>query len=294
MTRTVFIIFSALAAPTSAWLQPLAQRCARAGRVAQPLPHADDHDACAPLLAEPLPPAFAAANRVLVSAVKGAIDHAYKGRDVARFYVLETIARVPYFSYLSCLHLYESCGMRTSVKLMRMHYAESDNELHHLLIMEALGGSDKFADRFVAQHLAFTYYWYCVLMYLVHPRAAYHLSELIEQHAFQTYDAFLRENEDELRRQPVPEVARRYYEGDDLMNHYMLHGDDARAARPAPPAAARPPPRARRKRRKLRTLYDVFLEVRDDEGAHWDMLAHLVSYDALEAPEGCEVPLSMA
>jgi len=38
---------------------------------------------------------------------------------------------------------------------MRRHYAEADNELHHLLIMEALGGADRFADRFIAQHLAF-------------------------------------------------------------------------------------------------------------------------------------------
>ena len=40
---------------------------------------------------------------------------------------------------------------------MRLHYAEADNELHHLLIMEALGGSEAFVDRFVTQHLAFVY-----------------------------------------------------------------------------------------------------------------------------------------
>ena len=28
-------------------------------------------------------------------------------------------------------------------------------------------------------------------MYMVHPRAAYHLTELVEDHAYRTYDAFL-------------------------------------------------------------------------------------------------------
>ena len=137
------------------------------------------------------------------------------------------------------------------------------------------GSSSRSSDRFVAQNLAFAYFWYCVAVYLVHPRAAYHLSELIEEHAYGTYDAFLREHEAELRQQPVPEVARRYYEGGDPMNRYMLHGDAGK--------------HTWRKPRKLRSLYDVFIEVRDDEASHWDTLVRLVSYDSLDAPEGCDV-----
>ena len=124
--------------------------------------------------------ALSTINKAIITSMKGVIDFAYNGRDIQRFYVLETIARVPYFSYLSCLHLYETLGMRKNMQLMRIHYAEADNELHHLLVMESLGGSDAFADRFVAQHLAFAYYWYCVAVYIFHPRMAYHLSELIE------------------------------------------------------------------------------------------------------------------
>ena len=33
------------------------------------------------------------------------IDALYKDKPYQRFYVLETVARVPYFSYISCLHL---------------------------------------------------------------------------------------------------------------------------------------------------------------------------------------------
>ena len=43
-------------------------------------------------------------------------------------------------------------------------------------------------------------------------QAAYHLSELIEDHAFNTYDAFLSEKAAELRKLPVPAIARAYYE----------------------------------------------------------------------------------
>ena len=63
-------------------------------------------------------------NTLVVDSLKGMIDKAYTGRDIPRFFVLESLARVPYFSYLSCLHLYESLGMRGNARLMRLHYAE--------------------------------------------------------------------------------------------------------------------------------------------------------------------------
>lgn len=49
------------------------------------------------------------------------------------------MARVPYFAYLSVMHLRETFGERGLGDKMRTHYAEADNELHHLLIMESLG-----------------------------------------------------------------------------------------------------------------------------------------------------------
>ena len=38
------------------------------------------------------------------------LDRLYDGRPIQRFWFLETIARIPYFSYVSMLHLYESFG----------------------------------------------------------------------------------------------------------------------------------------------------------------------------------------
>ena len=54
------------------------------------------------------------------------------------------------------LHCRETLGVRAPDlrERMRTHYAESDNELHHLLIMESLGGNAFAADRAIAQTLA--------------------------------------------------------------------------------------------------------------------------------------------
>lgn len=56
-----------------------------------------------------------------------------------RFWILETVARMPYFAILSVLHLYETFGWWHASELRKVHFAEDWNELHHLLIMESLG-----------------------------------------------------------------------------------------------------------------------------------------------------------
>lgn len=38
------------------------------------------------------------------------LDMAYHNRPIQRFWFLETVARMPYFSYITMLHLYESLG----------------------------------------------------------------------------------------------------------------------------------------------------------------------------------------
>ena len=69
-------------------------------------------------------------NKVLIDTVYEVICFLYpvtgSDRDFARFYVLETVARVPYFAYLSVMHLRETFGDRDPLNLerMRTHYAE--------------------------------------------------------------------------------------------------------------------------------------------------------------------------
>lgn len=38
------------------------------------------------------------------------LDVMYENRPIQRFWFLETVARMPYYSYIACLHMYESYG----------------------------------------------------------------------------------------------------------------------------------------------------------------------------------------
>jgi hypothetical protein len=95
--------------------------------------------------------------RLLVGILVFVMNTLYRDRLIPRFYVLETVARVPSFSYLSVLYLYETLGWWRKVDWLKVHFAESWNELHHLLIMEALGDDRHRGDRFLARHVASTY-----------------------------------------------------------------------------------------------------------------------------------------
>lgn len=222
-------------------------------------------------------------NKVVIDTVYDIICVLYPvrgtDRDFARFYVLETVARVPYFAYLSVMHLRETFGERTpgDSERMRTHYAEADNELHHLLIMESLGGNSSVIDRTVAQTMAFFYYWYVTAVYAFSEPAAYHLSELIEDHAYNTYDKFLTEYEAKLKAMPVPAIARKYYELDNpfLFDLFCTVKEPGEAEGEF--SARRP---------TLNSLYDVFVNIRNDEKEHWKTLCNLVQFDDMQGYGG--------
>jgi len=179
----------------------------------------------------------------------GQLDSLFEGRPIERFWFLETVARMPYFAYVSLLHLYETLGWwRRSAGMKRVHFEEECNEFHHLLIVESLGGDQSWGTRFLAQHSAIVYYFLLVGMWLLSPTLAYNFSELLEAHAVDTYTEFLSANEQALRALPPPQVAIEYYGAKDA----------------AAPAGA--------ERARVATLYDVFERVRDDEAQHTESM----------------------
>lgn len=224
-------------------------------------------------------------NKILIDTVYDVICFLYpvKGneRDFARFYVLETVARVPYFAYLSVMHFRETFGERydSMSERMRTHYAEADNELHHLLIMESLGGNSNIIDRTLAQTMAFFYYWYVIAVYTWNEPAAYHLSELIEDHAYNTYSKFTAEYEERLKNQPVPDIARKYYEMDNPFLFDLFCTVKSKTIEGT----------YSERRPQLATLYDVFVNIRDDEKEHWQTLCNLVQYDDMNAVDATQV-----
>ena len=135
-------------------------------------------------------------NEVTLNITVAIIDFLYQGRDYQRFWVLEEIARAPYFAFLSVLHLRESLGLRGQehIYLMEEHFAQTLNETEHLEYMESRGGNLYWIDRFFARHLVLIYYWVNVVYYWVAPKSAYNLSYEVEVHAAVTYAKYLAYN----------------------------------------------------------------------------------------------------
>ena len=135
-------------------------------------------------------------NELVLTVTIAIIDYLYRGRDYQRFWVLEEIARAPYFAFLSVLHLRESMGLRgpEHLYLMKEHFDQSVNETEHLEYMESRGGNAYWIDRAFARHLVLIYYWVNVVYYWLAPRTAYHLSYEVEVHAATTYAKHLANN----------------------------------------------------------------------------------------------------
>ena len=233
-------------------------------------PHHHTPSSPAAVFGKPLTQDEKKRNKQLIGAAKSALfDVLLPGKTVdrayARFFALETIARMPYFSYLSVLHLYETLGRWRRADYIKMHFAESWNELHHLLIMEDLGGGDRWFDRFIAQHAAFFYYWVVVACYMANPSFAYNLNQAVEEHAYETYQTFIETNEDYLKTLPAPDIAKEYYRDGDLYMFDEMHASKANTEIRRP---------------KCDTLYDVFCAIRDDELEHVKTMEFLQEDDA--------------
>jgi ubiquinol oxidase len=164
------------------------------------------------------------------------LDLIYDNKPIDRFWFLETVARMPYFSYVATIHMYETLGWwEIDGQLKRLHLNEEINEAKHLRIMESLGGDSLWWNRFLARHGAMVYYVVLVILFMVSPRLAYMCSELLELHAVDTYDEFFQSNEQVLKELPLTSVAREY-------NPNAL------------------------------TFYDVFVQISNDEKEHADTM----------------------
>jgi ubiquinol oxidase len=150
------------------------------------------------------------------------IDIVYKDNPIERFWFLETVARMPYFSYITVLHFYETMGWWSiDNKLREAHNKEDINEGNHLMIMESLGGGVRWVDKFLARHAAIVYYLALIPLYLFSPRTAYKSSELLELHAVDTYTQFVDQNKELLIKLPASVVAQNCY-GNCIINLYEV------------------------------------------------------------------------
>ena len=73
-------------------------------------------------------------NSLILNSTVNFLDFIYSGRSLQRFWVLEVIARSPYFAFLSVLHFKESLGIKNekTMILMKEHFYQAINETEHL------------------------------------------------------------------------------------------------------------------------------------------------------------------
>ena len=83
-----------------------------------------------------------------------------------------------------------------------------------------------------------------------------------------------------LRTMGVPDVARRYYEEDNPFLFDLLCTMSGCVSEPTPESVRRP---------TLCSLYDVFVNIRNDEMEHWATLCNLVQQDSLSGLDGTDV-----
>lgn len=187
--------------------------------------------------------------RPLVSTVISVINKVYCGRPFSRFYVLETLACVPYYAHLSVLSVYKKFGFERQGDALKIHFLDSWNEFHHLLIMETLEGDKFWYDRLLARSITVVYYWLLVLVDIVNPQEIYRLIELVARHAYDDYSEFLDECEKELIILPAPKLV-----GGLFLDALQLNDK----------TAERVP--------SVTNLYDVFSAIRDQEIEHVKMM----------------------
>lgn len=217
------------------------------------------------------------------------LDVVFEGRNpFQRFFLLETVARMPYFSYITMLHLYETLGFwRRSADIKRIHFAEEWNEFHHLLIQESLGGDQPFYVRFMAQHSALVYYVVLCVLWMASPSLSYKFSEMLETHAVDTYGQFIDENEDKLKELPPSLIAVEYYTvgiSDPMFGEMQTKHNGPSAAKIGAGGAHR----VRKSGMSMKSLYDVFVAIRNDEGDHVNTMQSCLDPTAPTLSQGLE------
>ncbi len=128
-----------------------------------------------------------------------------KKKTLAKFNVLEVIARVPYQSwehvaYIAMTHTYAKPGLaRRIFDFVKESRAQQDNEQWHLLILEEMMQKkglrgNFFMLRLLPQFIAFFYYHVSWLLYVIRPAWSYGLNADFEDHAEHEYMEFVDQN----------------------------------------------------------------------------------------------------
>ena len=170
-----------------------------------------------------------------------------------KFRAVEVIARVPYHSWASAaftlLTVFYSDEKRALKLSTIARFAEfaSDNETMHVVVISDLASKEEPAGfirhTLIPLFFAFGYFWLSYIMYMINPRWSLETNYLFEQHAFDQYSLFLKDNEEMLKSKPIESEFLAWYG------------------------------------RHPRSQYEFFLGVRNDEIVHRNRSIHEITYN---------------
>lgn len=160
-------------------------------------------------------------------------------RSLAKFKILEIIARVPYqawehVAYIAATHVHEELGLAKRIHQNVVEArAQQDNELWHLIILEELlarSGQPQPRLKFfwLPQVTAFAYYQLSSLLYVIRPKWSYRLNADFEDHAEHEYMLFVDEHS-EWETEPFgSDIANEYGTFESLADVFRQIGQDER------------------------------------------------------------------
>ena len=168
-----------------------------------------------------------------------------------KFRAVEVIARVPYhswasaaFTLLTLFYTDETRALKLSTIARFAHFA-SDNETIHVVVISALARKEQPAGiirhTIIPLFFAFFYFWMSYFIYLINPRWSLETNYLFEQHAFDQYTLFLKQNEASLKSKAIES---------DFLTWYGRHP---------------------------RSQYEFFRSVRNDEVVHRNQSIHEIT-----------------
>jgi ubiquinol oxidase len=146
-----------------------------------------------------------------------------------KFRAIEVIARVPYhswssaaFTLLTVFYANEKYALELT-HIARFAQFASDNETMHVVVISDLARTEQPAGiirhTLIPLFFAFGYFWLSYFLYLINPRWSLETNYLFEQHAFDQYSLFLKDNEEMLKSKPISSEFLTWY-GRHPRNHY--------------------------------------------------------------------------
>lgn len=138
-----------------------------------------------------------------------------------KFRAVEVIARVPYQSWKSVMFAIQTLCYKDEKRVLALANVfgfarmAQENETMHVVVISKMAAEEEksgfIRDTLLPLLFALFYYFASYILFLVKPKWSLELNYAFEQHAFDQYDRFLKQNEQDLKRKRVDSAYLHWY-----------------------------------------------------------------------------------